>query len=241
MKKSLLIIIALSMLGVVLVGCDGLKDPRDKKTYKTVKIGGLEWMAENLNYEMENSYCYDGKLENCAKYGRRYTWEAALEACPVGWHLPSKEEFETLLKAVGERSTAGLKLKSVTGWNEFEPMDVVIFDESYAFCLSECGTDKNCQDKCTKEDDNSSDSSEKKESGNGTDAFGFSALPAGQRTAEGSYKEVGDAAYFWNSSYDEYDGYTYVCLYNEYEKVEVSQSRRDGGNAYSVRCVKDQK
>lgn len=61
-------------------------------------------MAENLNYEMDNrdrygSYCYDDDPGdddpgNCDKYGRLYTWIAAMNACPEGWHLPSKVEFE---------------------------------------------------------------------------------------------------------------------------------------------------
>jgi len=42
---------------------------------------------------MEDSYCYDGKVENCKTYGRLYTWEAAQRACPEGWHLPSDEEW----------------------------------------------------------------------------------------------------------------------------------------------------
>ena len=40
--------------------------------------------------------------------------------CPTGWHLPTKAEFETLFTAVGGSSTAGTKLKSTSGWIDFE-------------------------------------------------------------------------------------------------------------------------
>jgi len=81
-------------------------DSRDGQTYKTVKIGNQVWMAENLNYNAgSGSWCYDENSSNCNKYGRLYDWEAAKKACPAGWHLPSKSEFETLLNNYGSEGS----------------------------------------------------------------------------------------------------------------------------------------
>ena len=79
-----------------------LTDPRDGKTYKTVNIGGRWWMAENLNYETEEgSWCMDGDADG-SQYGRFYNWETAKVVPPPGWHLPSKQEFQTLLDSLGD-------------------------------------------------------------------------------------------------------------------------------------------
>ena len=125
MKKRILALVTTSLLAIALVGCNELKDPRDGKIYRTVKIGKQVWMAENLNYKTEGSYCYQDNPANCKKYGRLYTWNAAYEACPVGWHLPSRSEYRILFQAVGGRITDGENwtgvansLKSQSGWDK---------------------------------------------------------------------------------------------------------------------------
>ena len=107
---------------------DSMTDFRDGQMYRTVKISSQTWMAENLNYEMDYSYCYGDDSSNCAKFGRLYGWEAANSACPEGWYLPSKAEWDTLFAAVGGDSTAGEVLKSTSGWETYgDGTDVVSF------------------------------------------------------------------------------------------------------------------
>jgi len=172
-----------------------LQDKRDGKTYKIVKIGEQTWMAENLNYDAEGSKCYENKPENCEKYGRLYNWETAMTFCPSGWHLPSNDEWNALMKAAGGELTAGKKLKAKSGWADY-----------------------------------------KDNTGNGTDDYGFSALPGGHG-GHGNFGDAGNTSLWWSSS--EYDS---VSAYGR-----LIHSGDDGNYWYaaitsylrSVRCVRD--
>jgi uncharacterized protein (TIGR02145 family) len=77
-------------------------DPRDGEVYGIKKLGNLTWMKENLRFEVPNaSWCFDDTDENCAELGRLYIFQAALKACPVGWRLPSDNDWLDLEKALG--------------------------------------------------------------------------------------------------------------------------------------------
>ncbi len=92
------------------------------QTYKTVKIGNQTWMAENLNYKVKDSKCYDNKGSNCNKYGILYDWSTAMSVCPKGWHLPSNADWEELINYVENENDcygcAGTYLKATSDWNE---------------------------------------------------------------------------------------------------------------------------
>ena len=78
-------------------------DPRDGQQYKTVQLrDGKTWLAENFNFDTgEGCSFYDNDPENGKKYGRLYTWEAAKKAAPAGWHLPSDEEWSSMINLYG--------------------------------------------------------------------------------------------------------------------------------------------
>jgi len=207
-----------------------LTDDRDGQTYKTVKIGGQWWMAENLNYAYTDvpfkyssytsdstSWCYDNDAANCAKYGRLYTWAAAMDSvgtwstngmgcgyymcsptnpvrgiCPEGWHLPDITEWNALFNAVGGKRTAGIMLKSTEGW---------------------------------------------KDNGNGSDAYSFSALPAGYRYSDGNFSDEGNYANFWSSmELNSINAYG-IYLYYDYDNESLGNNYKYNG--FSVRCLKD--
>ncbi|MFA6689925.1 MAG: fibrobacter succinogenes major paralogous domain-containing protein [Sphaerochaetaceae bacterium] len=202
-------------------GTNTVTDCRDGQIYKTVVIGSQTWMAQNLNYADSsampnlagNSWCYNNSTDSCAKYGRLYKWAAAMNldssfhkilasaeisfpqqgACPSAWHIPTDDEWTTLENYVGGSDSAGIYLRSTSGWND---------------------------------------------GGNGTDTYGFSALPAGELDYEDNkFISAGHYARFWCATDDE--AY-YACERNTaYFYPNMWTNHYDKDYAYSVRCVKD--
>ena len=197
-----------------------LVDSRDGQVYKTVNIGTQTWMAENLNYKVQNSWCGGAESGtategNCETYGRLYTWATAMGksedecghshecelgtgnvqgVCPDGWHIPTQDEWNALFIAVGGQTSAGQKLKATTGW-------------AYSGLTNE-------------------------------DAYGFSALPAGYRWYNGgAFFDVGNGANFWSATQDDkYDAYRmYLYVLSGYADLHYNNKN----NGFSVRCLQD--
>ncbi|MFZ4522240.1 MAG: FISUMP domain-containing protein [Bacteroidales bacterium] len=92
-------------------------DPRDGKSYKTVKIGSQTWMAENLVYIPAHPIDYGYPLNDPAnkqEYGILYRMNKAVfqEITPAGWHIPTDVEFDRLISTLGGSIEAGGKMKA---------------------------------------------------------------------------------------------------------------------------------
>ncbi len=183
-------------------------DERDGKEYPVFQVGHQCWMAENLNYKLEGASCYESR----DLYGCYYGWELALEACPIGWRLPSDNDWKTLEIQLGmnpeeahksnvyrytfvENGEVGGMLKSHNLWSE--PNE----------CYGECGVS------------------------------GFNILPAGSR-GENSALNLGDEASFWTST--EAEGYGFTGVFTRkvyYADAGIARERRARTEGYSVRCL----
>lgn len=129
-----------------------LKDSRDGRVYKTVVVGRQVWMAEDLAFEyVVNDSAYENYCgpDSCEIFGRYYSWAAAMDsagvfssngkgcgagkkctptypvrgACPEGWHLPTHQEYNTMILYVGGSAVAESKVKSLVGWGNYEGSD----------------------------------------------------------------------------------------------------------------------
>jgi len=90
-------------------------DERDGNVYKCVKIGNQIWMAENLRYKASTGcWVYGNNYSNVEQIGYLYNFETAKKVCPVGWHLPSNEEWTILTDYLGGEEVACDKLISDT-------------------------------------------------------------------------------------------------------------------------------
>jgi uncharacterized protein (TIGR02145 family) len=121
-----------------------LIDSRDGQEYQRVRIGNQVWMAENLRATTYNdgtaiplvnsdtvwahlttpAYCwYTNDSSTFARpYGALYNWYTVNtgKLCPIGWHMPTKDELVTLIDYAGGSLIAGGKLKEAgtTHWRD---------------------------------------------------------------------------------------------------------------------------
>ena len=72
-----------------------ITDPRDGKTYKTVRIGDQVWMAEDMALEVDKS--------STTVYGKLYRWIDLVSLCPEGWRIPTLWDFVYLTQYYGAK------------------------------------------------------------------------------------------------------------------------------------------
>ena len=197
--------------------------------YNTVQIGDQCWLKENLNIgsmilgnlDMNNNgvvekYCFENNPDNCGIYGGLYQWNEMMQydstnggqgICPDGWHIPTDEEMKILEGTVDSEYPVG-----DPEWDQiwlFRGYDVCVGLKS----ITGWGY-----------------------LGEGTDLYGFKALPGGDRDPDG-YFSGSDHFHIWSSTIDLYD----MMLWRWITSTEPDVYRGVAENEYgfSVRCIKD--
>ncbi len=225
------------------IAYDSIVDPRDGKIYKTVMIGDQVWMAENLNYADSvktpslkgKSWCYNNVAANCDVAGRLYTWAAAIDSVKLANDADNPQDCGVdkiciLPDTVYGICPPGWHLPDTTEW--------------FALFLAVGGQSTDHPGESTagyiiKTQRGWNDY--KGISGNGSDAFGFSALPAGHGDV-GSNKvyfyDYGCYTDFWGA-YD-YGGSLAYRIALSFAAPDIAYLGHGTKRlAFSVRCVKD--
>ncbi|GHV15907.1 hypothetical protein AGMMS49938_15200 [Fibrobacterales bacterium] len=168
-------------------------------------------MAENLNFATESgSWCYEKEEANCDIYGRLYDWATAMNI-DVSYNTSTY--------------TAEAKHQGVcpTGWH-------LPSDAEWITLIDNTGDASTAGTKLKA-------ASGWNSSGNGTDNYGFSALPGGNRTAAGAFGNLGTFARWWTTTESTATNATHRYIENRYSKVDPNNSNKQLG--VSVRCVQD--
>ena len=187
-----------------------LCDSRNSTIYPFVTIGDQVWMAKNLNYDVPSD-TIDRCYDNCTIYGRLYNWATAMTNSASSNANPSR---------VRGVCPSGWHLPSHAEWTT-----LTSYVETNGGCTKCAGTKLKAKSGWNK---------------NGTDDFGFSALPGGYADLDsvGIFRNSGSYG-FWLSSTEHT---TTANAYRSYMHNDSSNVVINGGSKkrlYSVRCVKD--
>ena len=219
-------------------------DERDGQVYKTIEICDEEnencqiWMAQNLNYAYTNvpynygdytsdstSWCYDNAPANCFKYGRLYTWAVAIDSVKLASDADNPQDcgFRKDCDLISVGSATLIQGFCPNGWHlpngdEWNALFTAVGGRNIA------GTKLKSTNGW-------------QENGNGDDAFGFSALPAGRRAYSGDFFNDATRTYLWSSIEGESLGAYSVNLDYHSGLADLGSFYKNHG--YSVRCLKD--
>jgi uncharacterized protein (TIGR02145 family) len=202
------------------------------QVYNTIQIFSQCWLKENLNVgtmilgteEMTNNntiekYCYNNEPDSCTKYGGLYLWDEMMQYanqqgtqgfCPLGWHLPSDEEWKVLEGAVDS-------------WHRIGDPE---WDNSYTYRGYDAGTKLKT-------------TSGWYENGNGTDLYSFSGLPSGERLSDGDFYNVGNSGEWWTSTEGEMSSVWNRHLNYDLPEVYRGHDGNYEGRGSSARCIRD--
>ena len=201
-----------SLTGYVFAGTDGsFTDPRDGRSYRTLKAGTAEWMKQNLAYEQMGTPRNGDKAASFV-FGRYYTWdEASGTLCPEGWRLPTDAEFIALAREAGAAAvTSSEDIPDAAG----RLMGSISFNGEKMW---EFWPDVKI-----------------------TDNLGFSAIPAGYATLAGSiysYYGLNSYACFWTADEIDADYALVRYIYHDNPAIVAGKAPKNSFAA-SVRCVK---
>jgi uncharacterized protein (TIGR02145 family) len=195
-------------------------DPRDKKTYKTVKIGDQIWMAENLNYAIKGSKCggtttRTEACDNCCD-------ECDPEECGTTCTYYLLEDKNTVnCNKYGRLYNWNTAMKACpSGWH-------LPSDEEWTTLTDFVGSNTETKLK----------SASGWKIGNGTDEFGFSALPGGHGNSGGDFGNVGFFGNWWSSTERNASNAYYRSMH--FDNANVGRSNIGKTLLFSVRCVQD--
>lgn len=219
----IVIIVAIALIWTGLTGCNtnSIKDI-DGNVYKTVDIGTQVWMRENLKTTRYN----DGALIPLVSDNEAWT---ELTGPAFSWYnndLANKEIYGALYNwypiATGKLCPKGWHVAADSDWMKLKSfLDEEGFGEDTGNKLKETGT-----------------SHWKSPNSEADNESGFTALPGGYRSFNGSFNYLGISGYWWSST--EYKETTVYFWNLRYKFSYVYKYIAEKTNGFSVRCLKDQ-